>query len=269
MVMRSHNRPGYTRFGSRCGCICHRQPGVRHFFACCSPNKPSQGIEARSGETEGLDRNGESPVSEGNAPEKPRPKGDPQVTSTEETQALLPVTQADRDAAGQVDPANRVDYKLGRLDGSSTVQALARHRISHSLPGDVGKALPEYGEWLPDLWDAYLGDLVGWEDRRNWANLPATFRWHEFYERILAALTPSATISEATKRMEQTLGAKFQATPSALSPEPVQKLHELPEGHRWCCHCEQKDPHCSVCEGVGYLPNTDPSALSGDAGEGE
>ncbi|MGQ3081041.1 MULTISPECIES: Lar family restriction alleviation protein [Alphaproteobacteria] len=48
-------------------------------------------------------------------------------------------------------------------------------------------------------------------------------------------------------------------TPSALSPEPVQKLHELPEGHRWCRHCEQKDPHCSVCEGVGYLP----SALSG------
>lgn len=52
-------------------------------------------------------------------------------------------------------------------------------------------------------------------------------------------------------------------TPSA--PEPVQKLHELPEGHRWCRHCEQKDPHCSVCEGVGYLP----SAVSGDAGEGE
>lgn len=49
-------------------------------------------------------------------------------------------------------------------------------------------------------------------------------------------------------------------TPSA--PEPVQKVHELPEGHRWCRHCEQKDPHCSVCEGVGYLP----SALSGDAG---
>lgn len=40
---------------------------------------------------------------------------------------------------------------------------------------------------------------------------------------------------------------------SSLS-EPVQKVHELPEGHRWCRHCEQKDPHCSVCEGVGYLP---------------
>lgn len=42
---------------------------------------------------------------------------------------MLEVTQADRDAAGQVDPTNRVDYKLGRMDGSSTVQAFARHRI--------------------------------------------------------------------------------------------------------------------------------------------
>src|SRR3546814_5228767 len=39
----------------------------------------------------------------------------------------------------------------------------------------------------------------------------------EYLERIRAALTPSATISDATKRMEQTLGATFQATPSALS----------------------------------------------------
>lgn len=49
-------------------------------------------------------------------------------------------------------------------------------------------ALPEYGDWLPDVWDAYLRDLVGWENRRNWANLPATFRWHEFHERLAQAI---------------------------------------------------------------------------------
>ena len=36
-------------------------------------------------------------------------------------------------------------------------------------------------------------------------------------EDCAAALTPSATISEPTKRMEQTLGARFQANSSALS----------------------------------------------------
>src|SRR3546814_13511279 len=39
----------------------------------------------------------------------------------------------------------------------------------------------------------------------------------EYLQRIRAALTPSATISDYTKRTEQTLGAKFQPTPSALS----------------------------------------------------
>ncbi len=54
-------------------------------------------------------------------------------------------------------------------------------------------ALPEYGDWLPDVWDAYLRELVGWEDRRNWANLPATFRWHELHERLSKAIVAKAT----------------------------------------------------------------------------
>lgn len=88
---------------------------------------------------------------------------------------------------------------------------------------------------------------------------------------IRAALTPSAP---DPKHPEIGTGLPpLSAAPSPLSPgwtdkgrewladgapmsEPVQKLHELPEGHRWCRHCEQKDPHCSVCEGVGYLPPT-------------
>lgn len=63
----------------------------------------------------------------------------------------------------------------------------------------------------------------------------------------------------AVARLEIAALNPAQATPSAVSGEPVQKLHELPEGHRWCGHCEQKDPHCSVCEGVGSLPETMPA----------
>ncbi len=42
---------------------------------------------------------------------------------------------------------------------------------------------------------------------------------------------------------------------TSSAPEPVQKLHELPPGEHICRHCEGKDPHCSVCEGVGSLPS--------------
>jgi len=87
-----------------------------------------------------------------------------------------------------------------------------RFRISHSLPSN----LPEYGHWFPDLWDAYLADLVGWQDRRNWAQLPATFRWHEFYERICAALTPSATM-EGVMRAAAISSSEHRYDASALS----------------------------------------------------
>lgn len=48
------------------------------------------------------------------------------------------------------------------------------------------EALPPYGDWLPDLWDTYLTDLAGRD--HGWARLPATFRWHEFHERLEAAI---------------------------------------------------------------------------------
>ena len=83
---------------------------------------------------------------------------------------------------------------------------------------------------------------------------------HEFMKTWAPADCPTEIVFDLLNALDE---ARAALTPSA--PEPVQKLHELPEGHRWCRHCEQKDPHCSVCEGVGYLP----SALSGDAGEGE
>lgn len=65
--------------------------------------------------------------------------------TTPVTQALLPVTQADRDAAADLcqwfnpSVANAGDgIRSGRLDDHYVTQILARHRKAQSLPGDVG-----------------------------------------------------------------------------------------------------------------------------------
>jgi hypothetical protein len=58
-----------------------------------------------------------------------------------------------------------------------------------TVGGETVSVLPEYGEWLPGVWDSYLRDLVGWENVDRWARLPATFRWHEFHARLDAAIT--------------------------------------------------------------------------------
>lgn len=73
------------------------------------------------------------------------------MTEATVTQALLPVTQADRDAAASINPqyfntstaraanmAETAAIKNGSLDHHENVQAFARHRTAHSLPGDVG-----------------------------------------------------------------------------------------------------------------------------------
>lgn len=52
---------GYTYSGARCQCICHRQAGIKHFMACCSPRKPAQAMSAGTAKTEGL--GGDSPAS--------------------------------------------------------------------------------------------------------------------------------------------------------------------------------------------------------------
>lgn len=67
-------------------------------------------------------------------------------------------------------------------------------------------ALPEYGDWLPDVWDAYLRDLVGWENRRNWASLPATFRWHEFHERLAQAIEARRAETQSGSVHESAVG---------------------------------------------------------------
>src|SRR3546814_5715617 len=69
-------------------------------------------------------------------------------------------------------------------------------------------------DWSSDVCSSDLHIVVGGETVITFADSDVG---EEYLERIRAALTPSATISDATKRMEQTLGATFQATPSALS----------------------------------------------------
>lgn len=40
------------------------------------------------------------------------------------------VTECDRRAAGEIDPANRVDYKLGLLDDTPIIRILAANRLT-------------------------------------------------------------------------------------------------------------------------------------------
>ena len=261
---------------------------------------------------------------------------------TEATQAPLPVTQADRDAAADLALVLAMEMtahitRKGKhgADQQPLTQAFARHRISHSLPGaGMRETLSNACDFIEAMIDAndYVGTGSGAagkleerEDRESLAEFRAALTpspcpgdgMQSALGEELAALWAAVTagdLSTAERHTEselvecpmcregsieaadycnidaKALGVQFYGigpehgaherlwtavianfpailaalTPSVLSPEPVQKVHELPEGHRWCRHCEQKDPHCSVCEGVGYLP----SALSGDAGEG-
>ena len=61
-------------------------------------------------------------------------------TTTAGAVEQLAVTQSDRDAAAPFANclSDMQDIFDGKADGLPVVQAFARHRISHSLPGDVG-----------------------------------------------------------------------------------------------------------------------------------
>lgn len=154
------------------------------------------------------------------------------------TQAILPVTPEDVDFANEIVDSFRnmlsAAYIAPATDQHWLAKKLAARRQTHSLPGDVG--MREALETVNAILEA--------APELN----PSNYDHDQVCELN-------------TAMVEACLHSRAALTPSA--PEPVQKVHELPEGHRWCRHCEQNDPHCSVCEGVGYLP----SALSGDAGE--
>ncbi len=180
------------------------------------------------------------------------------MTITPATQAILPVTQEDREAfrsiclRGDSGPNIREMLNSGAWDGDSRMLELIRFRQSHPLPGAVGMR-----EALEKAEAAQLNLVRRGAHFRNAGIKQAaalveelskrpTTKWGEVKTAILAlvddapsfddvecpqcerpALTPSATTSDATKRMEQTLGATFQATPSALSGDAGETLAKM------------------------------------------
>lgn len=59
-----------------------------------------------------------------------------------------------------------------------------------------GASWPSYDVDVPDAWESYLLELCGFEHRRGWAHLPATFRWHDFWERLGKTITARAALGE-------------------------------------------------------------------------
>ena len=108
------------------------------------------------------------------------------------------VTQAAREVAAQImelqERQELADLiRAGDRDSSNTVQICTRFEAEVRTAAEAAsrqevERLPEYGDWLPDVWEAYLFELCGYEHRKGWAHLPATFRWHEFHERLQAAI---------------------------------------------------------------------------------
>ena len=80
--------------------------------------------------------------------------------------------------------------------GSHPTGQAELHRIGASRFDPARGPLPEYDGLVADVWDAYLRDLVGYEDMDRWARLPATFRWHEFWERLNAAIAAATGTTE-------------------------------------------------------------------------
>ncbi len=123
---------------------------------------------------------------------------------TEATQSLLPVTQADRDAAAQAYHAIAKGYmqvigcamEAGAADEKALVQLFARHRISHSLPGDVGHLREEFFSSTFSTGDSVL-DVT--------AKLT-----------LLACLGPSATNARAAILGETHVGAGSVSVKQAL-----------------------------------------------------
>lgn len=125
-----------------------------------------------------------------------------------ETQALLPVTQADRAAAWPFVPensiagTNREGFFNGGYDGAAIIQAFARHRISHSLPGDEAAQVKAV---MSILWkrEQYNGVGPDYDNYRPGSKFDMGGRV-ERYEKeardiiaALAALTPSALSGDA------------------------------------------------------------------------
>ena len=148
------------------------------------------------------------------------------MTTTPATQALLPVTPEDRKAAADIwhnyvakigEVMAEKAIRQGASDDTMIVQAFARHRKAHSLPGNVGMR-----EALTDIfaaWDAHVAandrtnaaipaiDATRAEravyDERYRASEEAKREWYRAMHRFIdnpstrAALTPSALSGDA------------------------------------------------------------------------
>ena len=164
-------------------------------------------------------------------------------------ETLLPVTQADRDAAAaliawhnkaasdwKTDGGNDLTFfaanmpdaiRKGVWDSHDVVQAFARHRISHSLPGDVGMLprlddglieaamLAHYGKWSSKLGingvDLTAND-TNWTFRDGFKRMWAGVR-KELKRR--AALTPSPCPGDGMREA------------SVLPVHPIDMLREM------------------------------------------
>lgn len=216
------------------------------------------------------------------------------MTTPDEAQAILPVRPEDRAAAADI--ARKIpirqnlslDILEGKCDDLVLVQAFARHRISHSLPGDVGTvridnlaARKAVNCVLAPLLAPYISDMPELIEVGNQA-----------CTEILAALTPSPCPGDVgilrahfTRMMEAAANYLEPTTYVARHPQ-----HGLNGSCRFTTEFPMPDENHSDCakadingrrdqafirdmiymlDGPEQRAALTPSALSGDAGEGE
>ena len=193
---------------------------------------------------------------------------------TEATQALLPVTHEDRELAIALFEAGLLKSPLGASapddmviarwrkgilgEGDNALQVIAHHRISHSLPGDVGMR-----EVCIDV-VAHLAAAISLLEAGGKAAKKAAPSDKMFYQMLRdykrslnkarAALTPSATISEPMEPVAYMRRWAFDGDEGTRGNRP----------RGWKLHAVTR---------AKVLPDdvplfATPSALSGDAGEG-
>lgn len=116
-------------------------------------------------------------------------------------ETLLPVTQADRDAFREIclrgDSGLNVREMLnsGAWDADYRMQELIRHRISHSLPGDVG--MREALKKAAVRFEVCAGMISGGHNISGTRRAEQTIKSKHFAAEALAALTPSALSGDA------------------------------------------------------------------------
>lgn len=203
---------------------------------------------------------------------------------TEATQALLPVTQADRKAAAPFANclSDMQDIFDGKADGLPVVQAFARHRISHSLPETSFRLF----EQLRDLADDTLmeagavrynaGDIEKVQD----ALIDMGSLARDALD-ALAALTPSPCPGDGMREALADIFAAWDKHCDAVSRMNAARPDVL--GHATRAERQVYDERYFASEDAKrdwfaamhrFIKNPvtraalTPSALSGDAGEG-